>query len=385
VKIVVVLLLCYVLSACSTTTGSPPATSTPAIPATLTPELVTPTPLATTRQSSATFTATRRPSQTPTFSAVPYLTATYHPPSLTPALIQPTSTNPVKIWATLTSQAATLTRQAVDRAFAPIATQRASFPITCEDINRYYPSPDGNWMAIGCSTSSNQRLEVVSKEGKRWVLQYKDFLSKDYIGDGGPGRGGMYPEHWTGDGKYLYFTTRLGLSGGGPCFYGWNTMGLYRINVNDGSVTTTLAAIPSWGAFYDIAFSSDGRRYAYEYNYDHLVIVDLRTGEELTIESGGDAVGDLTWSPDGSQLAYGICRDNQDHTTTVKSSIKIYTVGTHTTKTILEVMQTLLRIHSRNGDPVLKIANYDLQGTAETEYLFFDWSSAQLTTATPTP
>jgi hypothetical protein len=113
--------------------------------------------------------------------------------------------------------------------------------------------------------------------------------------------------------------------------------------------------------------------------------VDLKTGEVLTIESGEDEVGNLTWSPDGSQLAYGICNDNQDHTATAKSSIRVYFVETHTSRTILDVENTLLRIESRNGDQVLKIANYDLQGSNETEYLFFDWSSAQLATATPSP
>jgi WD40 repeat protein len=381
VKIVIAFLLCIVLSACTTPTGSPPATLTPALLATLTPELVIPTTLPTMPRPSTTFTATLRPSQTPTFTPIPYLTAAYNQSSLTPALIQPTNTSSANTEATLTWG------QAYDQALLLTATQIASFPVSCDDINPYYTlqSPDGNWLAIRCSYHSNQKLEVVSKEGKRWVLQYIDFLSKDFIQDGDPGLGGMYPEHWSGDGKYLYFTTRLGISGGGPCFYGWNADGLYRINVNDGMVTTMLEAIPSSGAFYDIAFSPGGRRFAYEYDYDHLAIVDLRTGEALTIESGDDGVGNLRWSPDGSHLAYGICRDNQEGTITVKSSIKIYSVETHTSKTILEVKQTLLRIESRNGDQVLIIANHDLQGTNETDYLFFDWSSAQLTTATPTP
>jgi WD40 repeat protein len=280
-----------------------------------------------------------------------------------------------------------LTKQAYDQAFELTATQIANFPVTCDDINQFYTlqSPDGNWLAVNCGYSSNQSLEVVSKEGRRWILQYKDFLAKDLIYNGEPGPGGLYPEHWTGDEKYLYFTARLGISGGGPCFYGWNADGLYRINVEDGTVTTTLNVVPSSGAFYDIAFSADGRNFAYEYDYDHLAIVDLKTGEAFTIESGEDEVGNLTWSTDGSQLAYGICHDNQDHTATAKSSIRVYSVETHTSRTILDVEHNLLRIESQNGDQVLKIANYDLQGPNETEYLFFDWSSAQLSTATPSP
>jgi WD40 repeat protein len=267
------------------------------------------------------------------------------------------------------------------QAYDMTATQIASFPVTCEDINPYYSlqSPDRNWLAIQCGNKSNQKLEVVSKEGKRWVLHFKEFIR-----DGHNGLGGLYPEHWTGDGEYLYFKSIIGYSGGGPCFYGWNVDGLFRINVNNGSVTTTLKAIPSSGAFYDIAFSPDGRRFAYEYNYDHLAIVDLRTGEEFTIESGDDEVGDLTWSPDGSHLAYALCRDTQDHTATEKSSIKAYSIETQISKTILDVKQAFLRIQSRNGDPVLKISTYDFQAI-KSDILFFDWSTEQITTATPTP
>jgi WD40 repeat protein len=371
VHIVILFILCLVLSACTGLATVSSFTKTYQIQATISTVKVTHPNLTPNLQQSPTFTISLQTSRTPTPSPRPYNTTATR-----------TQINTVVV-----DHNATLTRQANERAFELTATQIASFPVTCDHINQFYTlqSPGGNWLAVNCGDNSNRGLEVLSKEGKRWILQYKDFLAKDLISNGEPGPGGLYPEHWTIDERYLYFTARLGISGGGPCFYGWNTDGLYRINVEDGTVTTTLNAIPSSGAFYDIAFSPDGRYFAYEYYYDHLAIVDLKTGETSTIESGENEVGNLTWSPDGSQLAYGICHDTQDHTATAKSSIRVYSVETHTSRTILDVEHTLLRIESQNGNQVLEIANYDLQGNNKTEYLSFDWSSEQLSTATPSP
>lgn len=340
VKIVIAVLLCMATSACNGIATVPPLTETQQVLDTVMPEIKT--------------------------SANPHST----PPRSSTSTIAPQSSRTLGTTPQPLNTQTALTVQAVDLT----ATQIASFPVKCDENNPFYSmqSSDGNWLAIQCSDKSSEGLEVISKEGKRWVLTFTKFLSVDFMRDGNAVLGGLYPEHWTSDGKYLYFSTRLNISGGGPCFYGWNIDGLFRINVDDGSVTTTLERIPSSDAFYDIAFSSDGYRFAYEYNYNHLAIVDLRTGEEFAVESGEDNVGNLSWSPDGSQLAYAKCHETIDQTMVEKSSIIVYSPETRTSKKILEVKQTLLRIESQNGDQVLKISKNDFQAN-RTDYLFFDW------------
>jgi Tol biopolymer transport system component len=167
---------------------------------------------------------------------------------------------------------------------------------------------------------------------------------------------------------------------------GVRAVGLYRHNLSDGTVTVTLQDSSSSGGFYDIAFSPDGRRFAYDFaSYtNHFAIVDLRTGDEFTIEDGGG--GNLTWSPDGTYLAYGICYATQNGNATAKSTINVFSIETHSSRTVLEVKQILLRIVSQNGDQVLIIGTYNYQaGTFDYPSFNFNWSSGQLSTPTPTP
>jgi len=116
----------------------------------------------------------------------------------------------------------------------------------------------------------------------------------------------------------------------------------------------------------------------------------LKTGDNFTVATGDNWIGNLTWSPDSSKLAYATFRavkiqnDYENDYHVDKSSIKISTLDSHTLKTILEVKKTILRIEWQNGNKVLEILKYDLQGNI-TVYFIFDWSSGQLTSATPTP
>lgn len=112
------------------------------------------------------------------------------------------------------------------------------------------------------------------------MLKLVDFLPAEFVHDGTTGNGGLYPRHWTDDEKYLYFSSYIGWEGGGTCFYGFGDAGLYRINLNDGTIATVLPTSPS-GYGYEITFAPGGRRLAY--TYAHLVILDLKTGEESTL------------------------------------------------------------------------------------------------------
>jgi WD40 repeat protein len=380
VKGILACLLCVVLSACAGTATVPPLTQTPQIIVTITPEKATLTNHPTKLQQSST-----TPSPTPQGSATfIYSIESLRTPSATPGPSVTPAPSFQTITAFLNSQA-TLTEQAFELRTNP----NAGFSITCDDFqqNNTSLSPSGNWLAISCGYSHDQTLEIASREGKKWVLQFKNFLPQESIQDGATPMGGLFPRQWTNDEKYLYFTSYIGFDGGGTCFYGYGDAGLFRINLNDGTISTILPAISSPEG-YEITFSPGGRRLAY--NADHLVIVDLKTGDKFTIATGDDWIGGLTWSPDGSQLAYATCHaikvqtDYENDYQVGNSSIKIFTLDSHTLKTILEVEQAMLRIDRQNGNQVLDILKYDLQDNI-IDYFLFDWSSGQLTAVTPTP
>lgn len=344
-----------VLSACTGIATAQPFTQTPLSPKQFTAEKKTPAKVTSTPIPSPTYTSTIKPTGTPTF--LPHY-------SDTPAVSQRTNTPTVTTQTMLTEQALALQE-----------TRIAGFSTTCDDSNKYFTSlsPEGNWLAISCG---DQTLQIYSKTGKQWVAQFKDYVANQHVIEGSAPRGGLYPMHWTSDEMYLYFTPAINWSIGGTCYYGGVGEGLYRFNLDNGTVVAILPLLKDFD--YDISFSPDGRWLIY--NRGVPTILNLQTGKEIILP-GGENVGDFTWSPDGSNLAYAACQ-LLDFQTIKNSSIKIFSLETHHSKTILEIESGFLRIDIRDGNRVLKI--YDFY-TNPPDYLFFDWSTEQLITPTLTP
>ncbi len=225
-------------------------------------------------------------------------------------------------------------------------------------------------------------MEIENKTGKQWVLHFEDYLLKKFS-KSGMQKGELYPSHWTSDSAYLYFKSYIYTDViGGICIYGAGNQGLYRINVNTGEVS---AILPPTTTFYenDIAFSPDGSKLAY--NANHPTILDLRTGENITIDDDGDVLISMIWSPDGTHLAYATCHPSGGFTVK-NSALKIFSLETYKSKTILTVENALILIEFGDGNHQLKIRIDDYQ-SRKPYYSFFDWSSEQLIklTITPTP
>ena len=278
-------LSCALLTACTGLTPTP-SLQNPHSPV---PELGTPSSLRTEPPQSPSFTATAQPSLTPSATPRPTNRPTIYPPT---AIL-------------LVDPQATMTMQARDA----YTTQIASFPFTCDEDRRTLLSPNGTWLAIHCGSSPpGQTLEVVGQDGTRWVLQYSDYVHPEFMQDG-LGMGGLYPQQWTADEKYLFFSSHIHFSGGPTCcYYGIGDHGLFRLDLTSGAVSVILPLRGSPSG-YLYAFSPGGRRLAYV--ADPPVILDLRTGELTPFQVGQVAIGDLTWSPDGRELAYAACRLKQ--------------------------------------------------------------------------
>ncbi len=287
----------------------------------------------------------------------------------TSAVSEPTNTPTKNPQAMLTEQAKSLER-----------TQIASFSPTCDEANPHPTaiSPQGNWLAISCGSKSDQTLRVYSKTGKKWVVQFKDYVSKEFIQDGQTPMGALYPVHWTHDEMYLYFRSAIGFSGGGTCFYGGFGQGLYRLNLENGTVSATLAPLIGPDE-YLISFSPDGRWLAY--NAGVPTIFNLQAGKKIVLHEGKNAVGDFTWSPDSSNLLYGTCQTSEDYLTIQASSIRIFSLETREAKTVLETKTGFLRIESGEGNKPRIYDGY----TNHPSYLYFDWSTQQVITPTVTP
>ncbi len=264
------------------------------------------------------------------------------------------------------------------------ATQVASFPATCDDRTTQVISPGGNWLAISCGYSNNQTLEIVNKAGQRWLLDFKDYLPADVISNGGTPMGGLFPKHWTVDDQFLYFSSYIAFDGGGTCFYGFGTTGLFRINLETGIVTTVLPVLAELDG-YLISFSPDGRMLAYGVTYSAgLVIVNLRTGEKNIINVEENSVGGFTWSPDSSQLAFSTCQADEDYLNVIRSTIRIFDIVSKITKTIMTVEENFLSIGITIENRYLEIENYD-PVVNKFSLFHYDWATGELTQATSNP
>ena len=266
------------------------------------------------------------------------------------------------------------------------ATQLARFSVNCpaSDQGNSWYSADENWAAVRCYQRPGQGLEVVNLQGKRFTLKFKNYLfATDVPDDQIPSEGGLTPMHWTGDEHFLYFSTDVGFDGGGTCFYGVGIQGLYRLDVVTGKVSTVLPFAETLMG-YEVAFSPTDRRLAYQGTGD-LIVLDLQTGQEIALKRGTGTIGDLRWSPDGSELAYAVCDVKpQGNDYVVKNSaINIYSVSQQSTRTLLSALDNQLTVERWDANDILEIGNQD--PTGNTNYTLFNLTSGQWTTATPQP
>lgn len=221
--------------------------------------------------------ANHTPSATPkaTVAATPERVSTPLLPdaTATPSVTQAPTITPKPSDTTIPSETVDLTQKAYSEATATGAAKIAVFhePSACYEN---FISPNGEWLAAECAVKGQQlsnKLEIFSKAGKHWVV------GADQIVDPDRSEGyALSPKHWSADGAYLYFAAYFQGSGGGyDCMYVF-AEGLYRLSLNDGSVSTIASG------YVIFAFSPTDRRLAYE-DGPNLIIHDLKTGDEIKI------------------------------------------------------------------------------------------------------
>lgn len=267
----------------------------------------------------------------------------------TSAIPTPTMEATQSTWLATAIAIATSERATSNLAHANEATKAAQFPVACDGDS--FPSgdvsPDGKWLASSCGYKRDQLLVVQNKAGTKWTLEFKDFLSPE-SSEGMPGT--LYPQFWSPDGEFLFFATALGYSGGGnDCFPGFGVYGLFRLSLATGAWTTFIPPTDSFPG-YEIKFSPTGRRFAAD--LDGILIADLQIGEITQIDEPG--VMDLSWAPDGVNLAYSVAKCGEEEV--YSSSIYIWNALT-TQIQILTATEgrKVLRLESWSDNSTLRV------------------------------
>jgi hypothetical protein len=115
---------------------------------------------------------------------------------------------------------------------------------------------------------------------------------------------GFSPEFYSIDSNFIYFSTYIPVSGGGGlCFTGFGSEGLYRLDLKSGEVTQVIQQSRSFDVYTDFHVSKTGRRLAYDIP-GGVAILDLKTGEKQIHLINGFSNRGFQWSPDGMLLAF---------------------------------------------------------------------------------
>ena len=129
-----------------------------------------------------------------------------------------------------------------------------------------------------------------------------------------------YPA-WSPDGKYIAVVRwATGIPGCSLC----NTSGIYLIDA-DGSNMTLLAKLTiKMAVIHDLAWSPDGKHIAFASNqdapvdsfydsfYKDIYSVDVDSSNITRLTHDGQGGFDLTWSPDGQQIAFSNYNEDEN-------------------------------------------------------------------------
>ena len=310
-------------------------------------------------------------------------TDTSTPSKTSTSTYTPTSSRTLIPSATATLSGKEIQATETEQTIKAYETKIAEYPFQCNDsIGETSISPSGSWLAVCCGYKRNQNLEIINQKGNRWTLYFKNYLLEEFLAPNGESdvMGNLYPAHWTNDERYLFFSVYIGFDGGGGCFYGgFGVQGLFRLDLATGNVSTIL---PATSGGYYIAFSPKGRWLAYEIHGDPIIL-DLNNGEKISISEKDNFAGNFTWSPDGTELAYGTCEINFDFGVK-KTAINIFNLKTRSSRTVIELENNFLTIVGWDDDNVIKIEDEDFQAN-DSNNLYFNVRTSKFVTATPTP
>jgi hypothetical protein len=254
------------------------------------------------------------------------------------------------------------------------------FQIECKKNGAIDQSPSGKWQIYQCgeSSSPDRMMLIENNVGILWSFAFVDFIA--FEDRQITGYGNLYPEYWTDDEKYLFFSSYLSVDIHGACFYGIGSNGLFRLNLTDGSINTILPPMPAFGG-YLFSFSPDGKQLAFVSN--GIILRDLETGSDQKIQTKFPIIGNLTWSPNGSELAYASCISDNPAFEVNTSLIEIYSLEKKSKQPIMETDGNRLTIKNTNNSNQLLFEKKDITN-GESNYFLFDWSTRQLV-ETPMP
>lgn len=250
-------------------------------------------------------------------------------------------------------------------------TKEASFTNPCQELSHPYISASGKWAVYKCGQLTTQRFVFVNNEDKKWTINYSDYFAESELDNDYGEFGELNYFYWANDDSGLYFETHIGFDGGGICYYGFYSRGLYRLNLSDGTITPVITASKLGSVFY-YSFSPDMTKIAY--STDKVILLDLITGKETfvsEVSTKDTSISSVIWSPDGTQFAYTTCEFNEETVKPYKSTLELYSISSKNVKNINEVFGKEISIYESLEDNYLTICASECNNS-------FNWLTGSL-------
>lgn len=257
-----------------------------------------------------------------------------------------------------------------------------SFGVDCD--MRPLISPDGKWLVCSQYYLPNNTGFYVKNYSEK---DFQDINNSQILVDSEEKEyWNLWPIVISHDSAYLYFSSYLEVDGGGPvCFFGYGANGLYKMNLETKKIDPII--IPDHHGFQNIfyKFSPTERRLAY-YSFEGqktLHILDLKTGENIAYELSEHLNDYLTWSPDGTQLAFSTGLDDWENVNS--STITILDNLTGEMKTVYHSTDQCLSIIEWNPDNILSVRGRNFDSPETIMEINLNTNSISLLTPTPNP
>jgi Tol biopolymer transport system component len=244
-------------------------------------------------------------------------------------------------------------------------------------------SPDGNWFAASCgSWMQSQKMVVQNSKGRKYELNF-DYLRVEI--DRQDEVGWVYPEHWSTDGQFLYFSIGMYIEAYGvnQCYTHGIDSGVFRLNLDTGNVETIIGLEDTYRYFL-ASFAPNDRFIATD--IDGVTLFDL-SGDSTKLLNGYPGMS-FAWSGDGSKLAYSVATCSAEKMEADTSSIFIYDTETGVTKKVLSVDGSVLYVRDWMDNEYIqfdRVTIVDFNDTS-TSYLYdIVEDEYGIVTSTPTP
>ncbi len=238
----------------------------------------------------------------------------------------------------------------------------AQYPRICKNINSYGTpsySPEKLWMDEFCFSEADESpiLTLSNKDTQvLWKLVYRDFIEHMESGNG------LGVVHWSPDQKYAYFASFPTRDYRG-CYIGRNSQyfgeGLFRLDLQTGAVTTILPLQDNFSS-YDFSFSPTGRRLIYKTYPLDLTILDIKTGESVSVKSAdkNQSGGGYLWSSDGLTLVYSTVIYSEIFEP-IAYSLRLVDAQSGSERILLESPENCFTAKSWSDNNLLTIESYD--------------------------